>query len=98
MQLYLSRLIGADGFTALQRRVLVLAQAEIPALQAATLTADGRLEGIEGLGRGDEAATAITAHMLALLIALIGKSLTLRLMLDAFPDVSGPPIADLEDL
>lgn len=97
MRAYLTRLIGPDGFLALQRRALALARAEVPSLQSASLTANGGLEGIEELGDGGEAATAITAHMLELLIALIGKSLTFRLMLDAFPDVSAPMIGEPED-
>jgi len=98
LRTYLTRLIGADGFTALQRRALLLARAEIPSLRTVKVTAEGQLEGIEALSDGGEAATAIIAHVLELLVALIGESLTLRLMLDAFPDAPSQSIGELEDL
>jgi hypothetical protein len=98
LRTYLTRLIGADGFTALQRRALLLAQAEIPSLQTVKITADGHLEGIETLSDGGEAATAIIAHVLELLITLIGESLTLRLMLDAFPAAPNPLTGEPENM
>jgi hypothetical protein len=88
----LTRFVGADGFTALLRRALALARADVPSLQAVRVTADGRLEGIEGFPAkgedGVEAATAITAHLLGLLVNFIGESLTLRLLRDAWPETS----------
>jgi hypothetical protein len=88
-----TRFAGADGFTALLRRALALAQADDPSLQTVKVTANGRLEGIEefaaGVGNaGIEAATAITAHLLGLLATFIGDALMLRLLRQAWPDAS----------
>lgn len=97
LRVYLTRLVGRDGFAALQRRALILARLEIPSLLSVNVAPDGHLEGMDGLEGGDEATIAITAHVLELLIAFIGEPLTLRLMRDAFPDESGATIGGPED-
>jgi hypothetical protein len=85
----LSRIAGPDGFTALLRRALALARADVPALRAVQVGADGGLEGLEGLfadNAGADAATAITTHLLGLLVTFVGNPLTLRLVSEAWPD------------
>jgi hypothetical protein len=93
LRVSLTQFVGADGFTALLRRALALARLEVPSLQTARITTDGRLEGIEEaggeVGNDVEAAITITAHFLGLLVTFIGQSLALRLMRKAFPDTSG---------
>lgn len=89
----LIQLTGADGFAALLRRSLALASVELPALQGAAMSTDGRLEGIEQLTAHsstarDEVAVAVTAHMLELLVTLIGEPLTRRLVRQACPDTT----------
>jgi hypothetical protein len=88
----LTRFVGADGFAALLRRALALAKADVPALENARVAPDGRLEGIEEIaadaGTSAEAAIAITAHLLALLVTFIGEPLTLRIVRGAWPDTS----------
>ena len=90
----LTRLAGADGFAALLRRALALARGDVPSLQAVKVTVDCRLEGLEdffaaGAGNaGTEAASAIIAHLLGLLVTFIGEPLTLRLVREAWPDTS----------
>lgn len=90
LRVSLGHFIGADGFTALLRRALVLARADVPSLQSAKVTPDGRLEGIQMAdARTDgEAAAAITEHVLGLLVVFIGESLTLRLVRQTWPDAS----------
>lgn len=93
LRISLTRLAGADAFTSLLRRALSLARAEFPSLQSVKLKPDGSLEGLDVLAadstRGEhEAAIAITAHLLGLLVTFIGKPLTLRLVRDAWPDAS----------
>ena len=95
LRVSLTRFAGADGFTALLRRALALARAEVPALHGITEKADGSLEGLEELaadagnsGSGIDAAVAITAHLLGLLVTFIGEPLTLRLVREAWPDAS----------
>jgi hypothetical protein len=93
LRISLTRFAGADGFTSLLRRALALARADVPSLQTITLKPDGSLEGLEGLAvdtpnGGPEAAVAITAHLLGLLVTFIGEPLTLRLVREACPDAS----------
>ena len=85
LRVYLTRVIGAEGFIAMQRRALALARTNVPSLQTVTVAADGRLEGFEELGGAmDGPASALTAHLLELLVIFIGESATLRLVSDAF--------------
>ena len=87
----LGKLAGSEGATALLRRALALARLEARALDAVNVTADGRLHGLEEVANGDhgdEAAGEIIAHLLHLLDTFIGRSLTLRLVRNAWPDAS----------
>ena len=91
LRVSLTRFAGADGFTSLLQRALSLARADVPLLQTVKLKADGSLEGLEVLvvdatNGGPEAAVAIIAHLLGLLITFIGAPLTVRLVSEAWPD------------
>ena len=95
LRITLTKLAGPEGFTSLLRRALALARAEVPSLQNVKIGEDGRLEGFEEIvadqgtgGTGDEAAVAITAHLLGLLVTFIGEPLTLRLERAVWPDRS----------
>ena len=93
LRISLTRFAGADGFASLMRRALALARADVPSLQTVKLKPDGSLEGLEELAAdatngGPDAAVAITAHLLGLLVTFIGEPLTLRLTRDAWPDES----------
>jgi len=94
LRVSLTQFVGADGFTALLRRALALARVDAPSLQTAKITAGGHLEGLEEVGANAktdaEAAIAITAHLLGLLVTFIGEPLTLSLMRDFFPDTLSP--------
>lgn len=88
----LIQFVGPDGFTALLRRALALARADVPSLQNVKVTAAGELTGVEEFATdaatGIEAGAAITEHLLELMVTFIGESLTLRLMRDVWPDAS----------
>jgi hypothetical protein len=93
LRVSLTRFAGADGFASLLRRALVLARADVPALQMVNVKADGRLEGLEELATqagaaGVDGAVAVTTHLLGLLVTFIGEPLTLRLVRDGWPDAS----------
>ena len=93
LQISLTRFAGSDGFKSLLRRALALARADFPSLQTVKFKPDGSLEGYEVLAvdatnGGREAAVAITAHLLGLLVTFIGKPFTLRLVREAWPDTS----------
>ena len=87
LRVSLTRLAGAEGFTALMRRSLVLAQADVPALKDAKLGADGCVDGFELNGDAADAGTALTAHFLWLLVTFVGEPIALRLVREAWPDV-----------
>jgi hypothetical protein len=95
LRISLAKFAGDAGFASLLRRALVLASGDVPSLQSVKIGADGRLDGFEQLAAdtgtgalGDEAAVAITAHLLGLLVTFIGESLTLRLLRESWPDTS----------
>ena len=89
----LTRFAGADGFASLLRRSLALARLEVPSLNRATIDSDCSLDGLEALAAdeadgGAEAAVALAAHLLGLLVTFIGEPLTLRLVRESWPDAS----------
>lgn len=93
LRISLTRFAGEEGFRALLRRAVALAKAEVPALQSVTVKPDCSMEGIEQLAsvsRADaaDAAAAITAHLLSLLVTFIGKPLTLQMVRGAWPDAA----------
>jgi hypothetical protein len=95
LQISLTRFAGAAGFTSLLSRALTLASAEVSSLQSVKIGTDGRLVGFEQLAAdagtgamGGEAAVAITAHLLELLVVFIGEPLTLSLVREAWPEMS----------
>jgi len=93
LRLCLIRFAGADGFASLMRRALTLAGAEMPALRGAKVDTAGRFEGLEQILTQQstvlqEAAFAITAQLLELLVTFIGEPLTRRLVRQACPATS----------
>ncbi len=93
LQVSLTQFAGEEGFTALLRRALALARAEVPAMQTVKLKPDCALEGIEALAvdktnGGADGPVALIAHLLGLLVTFIGEPLTLRLVREAWPDAS----------
>jgi hypothetical protein len=91
---HLSTLMGRTGFQALLARALVLASAEIPWLAAVKVVADGELEGLEaahasaGAVGFTEGEVVLLAQLLGLLVAFIGPALTLRLIVQMWPQLS----------
>ncbi len=93
LRLSLTRFAGADGFASLLRRSLALARAEVPSLNRITVKPDCSMDGLEALAAdeadgGAEAAVALAAHLLGLLVTFIGEPLTLRLVRESWPDAS----------
>ena len=96
LRIPLTKFAGADGFASLLRRALTLASADVAcAAKRQDQARTARLEGFEqivadkGTGAaGAEAAVAITAHLLDLLVTFIGEPLTLTLVREAWPDTS----------
>jgi hypothetical protein len=88
-----ARLMGNGGFRALLTRALALAKAEVSTLRAVRVNADGTLEALNELGVpvGHEllakGGDVLLAHLLGLLVALIGANLTLGLVREGWPDI-----------
>ena len=94
LRIFLSKFAGDAGFVSLLRRAVAMARADIPSLQNVEIGMDGRLDGVEQNGAdlginalGAEAALAITAHLLGLMVTFIGQSLTVRLLRESWPDI-----------
>lgn len=93
LRVSLTRFAGSEGFTALMRRALNLARADVPSLEAVCVRPDGSIDGLEDVsgdaGEGGlDATVALTAHLLALLVVFVGEPLTRRLISDAWPDTA----------
>ncbi len=94
LRTHLIRLAGVVGFRSLLSRALTLAKSEVPLLNMVHVGADGSLKGLEGIAQSQEAgaderaALVLVAHLLDRLVTFIGQPLTLRLVIDAWPDAS----------
>jgi len=88
LRILLTRLAGADGFSTLLRRAMVLARKDDPSLESVAIRPDGSLEGFEKLSEndGNEAALTFIAHLLGLLSTFIGEPLTRRVVREAWDD------------
>lgn len=91
---HLTNLMGMAGFRALLARSLTLAAAEVVWLRVVQLNADGTWEGLDELeaqvSPADflEARVVALAQLIGLLVAFIGKNLTLRLVGEIWPSLS----------
>lgn len=87
-------LMGGAGFQALLARALALAAVEAPWLAAVLVVADGELEGLAvaqarlDAAEFSEGEAALLAQLLGLLVAFIGQALTLRLIIQIWPQLS----------
>jgi len=100
----LADLVGVTGYTTLVARAVRLARVEVPALERVTVDAhvgagaeaEGGLRGVREFALasdGDAAVvedglTAILAHIVGLLVIFIGEGLALRLIHEAWPELT----------
>jgi hypothetical protein len=92
----LATLMGSTGVRGLILRALTLAGAENPCLRGVQVKADGALDGFGATESPEEMAEGsviLVAHLLGLLVAFIGENLTLRLLDEAWPELS---LSDLD--
>ena len=82
----LAKFFGIDGYRSLMARALAMAKAEIPSLDPVQVQLDGSLDGIDP--KDAKAAVVVLVHLLGLLVTFVGERLTLRLVLDGWPDAS----------
>jgi hypothetical protein len=91
---HLTTLMGKVGFRALLSRALVLACADVPWLGSVKIGEDGMVKGLDvsqaQLGATDlrKGRVALLARLLGLLDAFIGRSLTLSLVREIWPNIS----------
>ncbi len=111
LRIYLSKLIGQEGFRTLLVRALTLTTVQFPRLSAVHVGADGSLAGLrvaagidsqepqDDTAREDtvEGAVALVAHLLALLVTFIGEDLTRRILGTVWPDFALDDAPDLEN-
>ena len=91
LRITLSKSTGANGFASLLNRALVLARAGVPALKSVQVGTNCHIEGLEELAATDggaNAAVALAAHLLTLLVTFIGEPLTVRLLHEGWPDAN----------
>lgn len=91
LRLPLATLMGKAGVSALTSRTLALASAEVPALAALRVNADGTILGLEALEAGvspvdiAEGSLVLLARLLGLLVMFIGEDLTARVVGEVWP-------------
>jgi CheY-like chemotaxis protein len=96
---HVANLMGKGGYRALLGRALALASAEVPWLNAVKVNADGTLEGFQALHMQADPAdflegkVVVLAHLIELLVALIGSDLTATLVADIRPKLGSNNIA-----
>lgn len=89
----LGKVVGGEGFRAMLARSLVLAKREFPWLESTQMSPNGTLVGLSAVSREHEidemeaGGISLLAHLLTLLVTLIGEELTGRLLCDVWPDV-----------
>jgi hypothetical protein len=89
---HVANLMGIGGFRALLSRALVLAAAEVSWPSAVHVKADGTLEGLDGpcsqLAPAEslEGRVVLLAQLFGLMVALIGPTLTSRLVGEIWPE------------
>ena len=93
----LSTLAGSSGFRSLLARALTLAKAQNPRLSAVQVKPDGSLEGLGREDQDTEAGVLLIAQLLELLVAFIGEALTMKLVLDSWPNVTGINSSEKKD-
>lgn len=96
MRVYLSKRIGQEGFRTLLARALVLTKTLFPSLQAVQIEENGSLAGLRGGAESPEAAVALLACLLGLLVTFIGEDLTLRMLGAVWPEAGIGSTADEE--
>jgi hypothetical protein len=91
----LTKFAGPAGFASLLSRALALAKRKAPSLDALRVDADGSLFGLDLIPQEAGSAEAapqrgviLVAELLALLLTFIGESLTMSLVLEAWPDAA----------
>jgi len=85
----LSTLAGTTGFRALLTRALTIEKVQAPSLSAVSVKPDGSLDGLADLVADGEihAGVGLVSQLLGLLATLIGESLTIRIVVDIWPDL-----------
>ncbi len=93
LQPQLALLMGNGGFRALLTRALALAKADVQWLSMVRVNADGTLEATGGFGTQVtpeqliEGYSVLFAHLLGLMVTLVGEKITLGLLREVWPKI-----------
>lgn len=91
---HLANLMGKIGVRALISRALALANAEVPALRAVQVNAEGVLERSDKIkaefdpAEMAEGGVILLARLLGLLVSLIGENLTVQIVGEVWPELT----------
>ncbi len=96
MGTHLSKRIGQAGFRTLSSRALALTETSFPSLRDVRIEENGSLVGLRGTGEDSEAALALLACLVGLLVTFIGEDLTLRMLSAVWPKLDRDGAADGE--
>jgi len=93
LRLRLLNLMGMSGFRGLLSRAIAVSSDDVRWLRAVHVKRDGSLTGFEehaslAPGQFAEGKVVLLAQLLGMLFAMIGVNLTLRLVLDIWPNLS----------
>ncbi len=87
LRTHLSRRIGQEGFRTLLARALALTKTLFPTLHAVRIEENGSLVGLPIDAESSEAAVALLACLVGLLVTFIGEDLTLRMLGAVWPEL-----------
>lgn len=95
----LGTLAGVTGVRVLLSRALTLAKAKCAPLSAISVQQDGSLKGFNALSpqMASEAGLVLLVELLGLLVAFIGKALTMQLIRNVWLELTVSEIAMLEE-
>ena len=94
MRMHLSKRIGQEGFRTLLARALALTKSRFPSLRVVRVEENGSLVGLRGAAESSEAAVALLACLVGLLVTFIGEDLTLRMLDAVWPEAGVSGAAD----
>ena len=84
----LRTLAGSVGYRVLLVRALNLAKTRAPTLSSVQVNHDGSLEGLLEEKQAIAVGATLIGQLLGLLFTFIGEDLTLRIVLDSWPDLA----------
>jgi hypothetical protein len=89
LRVHLSERLGARGYYALIKRAVTLASTDFPWLLSVRISEDGHPDGFQSMALSEstfDACVSVLARLIELLDTFIGRSLTARILNNAWPN------------